>query len=235
MQESAQAAVSHIRSDAVQLGVDPDFLNNRDLHVHVPAGAIPKDGPSAGVTMATAILSAATGRPVREDVAMTGEITLSGLVLPVGGIREKALAARRFGIRTVILPSLNEPDLEDIPEELRRDMTFVLARTLDDVLKAALPAAEPSRDRGRDRRGPRQPGRRVERPRAPLVYYISGHGFGHASRSIEVINAVLARRPGLPVHIRIVGAALAVRSHGARAVRAGRSSTPIPAWSSTTA
>jgi ATP-dependent Lon protease len=142
MQESAQAAVSHIRSDAVQLGVDPNFLNNRDLHVHVPAGAIPKDGPSAGVTLATAILSAATGRPVREDVAMTGEITLSGLVLPVGGIREKALAARRFGIRTVILPSLNEPDLEDIPEELRHDMTFVLARTLDDVLKAALPAAE---------------------------------------------------------------------------------------------
>ena len=96
--------------------------------MHVPAGAIPKDGPSAGVTMATAILSAATGRAVREDVAMTGEITLSGLVLPVGGIREKALAARRLGIKTVILPALNEPDLVDIPEELRRDMTFVFAR-----------------------------------------------------------------------------------------------------------
>ena len=140
MQESARAAVSHIRSDAEQLGVDPAFLSHRDLHVHVPAGAIPKDGPSAGVTMATAILSAATGRPVREDVAMTGEITLSGLVLPVGGIREKALAARRFGIKTVILPALNEPDLVDIPADLRRDMTFVFARTLADVLQAALPA-----------------------------------------------------------------------------------------------
>ena len=140
MQESARAAVSHIRSDAAQLGVDPAFLSQKDLHVHVPAGAIPKDGPSAGVTMATAILSAATGRAVREDVAMTGEITLSGLVLPVGGIREKALAARRFGIKTVILPALNEPDLVDIPEELRRDMTFVFAKTLEDVLRAALPA-----------------------------------------------------------------------------------------------
>ena len=140
MQESARAAVSHIRSDAALLGVDPAFLSQKDLHVHVPAGAIPKDGPSAGVTMATAILSAATGRAVREDVAMTGEITLSGLVLPVGGIREKALAARRMGIKTVILPALNEPDLVDIPEELRRDMTFVFARTLQDVLQAALPA-----------------------------------------------------------------------------------------------
>ncbi|MGE0360663.1 MAG: endopeptidase La [Vicinamibacterales bacterium] len=140
MQESARAAVSHIRADAGALGVDPGFLHQRDLHVHVPAGAIPKDGPSAGVTMATAILSAAMGRPVREDVAMTGEITLSGLVLPVGGIREKALAARRMGIKTVILPALNEPDLEDIPVDLRRDMTFVFARTLDDVLRAALPA-----------------------------------------------------------------------------------------------
>ncbi|MGD9903161.1 MAG: endopeptidase La [Vicinamibacterales bacterium] len=140
MQESARAAVSHLRADAEVLGVDPGFLHQRDLHIHVPAGAIPKDGPSAGVTLATAILSAATGRPVREDVAMTGEITLSGLVLPVGGIREKALAARRMGIKTVILPALNEPDLEDIPADLRRDMTFVFATTLDDVLRAALPA-----------------------------------------------------------------------------------------------
>jgi ATP-dependent Lon protease len=143
MQESARAAVSHIRAQAEQLGVDPAFLRGKDLHLHVPAGAIPKDGPSAGVTMATAILSAATGRAVREDVAMTGEITLSGLVLPVGGIREKALAARRFGVKTVILPALNEPDLIDIPEELRRDMRFVFARTLEDVLAAALgPAPE---------------------------------------------------------------------------------------------
>jgi len=143
MQESARAAVSHIRAQAEALGVAPAFLRGKDLHLHVPAGAIPKDGPSAGVTMATAILSAASGRAVREDVAMTGEITLSGLVLPVGGIREKALAARRFGVKTVILPALNEPDLLDIPEELRRDMTFVLARTLEDVLAAALGPAPP--------------------------------------------------------------------------------------------
>ena len=146
MQESARAAVSHIRAQAAVLGVDPTFLRDKDLHLHVPAGAIPKDGPSAGVTMATAILSAASGRPVREDVAMTGEITLSGLVLPVGGIREKALAARRFGVRTVILPALNEADLVDIPPDLRRDMTFVFAKTLEDVLAVALgpkPAAAP--------------------------------------------------------------------------------------------
>ncbi|MEZ5294129.1 MAG: endopeptidase La [Vicinamibacterales bacterium] len=140
MQESARAAVSHIRAQAGALGVDPAFLRNRDLHVHVPAGAIPKDGPSAGVTMATAILSAATGRPVRADVAMTGEITLSGMVLPVGGIREKVLAARRSGVKTVILPALNESDLVDIPDDLRRDMTFVFAKTLEDVLAAALGA-----------------------------------------------------------------------------------------------
>ena len=126
MQESARAALSHIRARAERAGdCPPDFLAKHDLHVHVPAGAIPKDGPSAGVTMATAILSAARNQPVRQDVAMTGEITLSGLVLPVGGIREKALAARRLGIKTVILPALNEPDLAELPEEIRRDMTFV--------------------------------------------------------------------------------------------------------------
>lgn len=140
MQESARAAVSHIRANAASLNVDAEFLRDHDLHVHVPAGAIPKDGPSAGVTMATAILSAARRQAVREDVAMTGEITLSGLVLPVGGIREKALAARRMGIRTFILPVMNEPDLADLPEELRRDMTFVPARTLEDVLQVALPS-----------------------------------------------------------------------------------------------
>jgi ATP-dependent Lon protease len=137
MQESARAAVSHIRAQAETLGVPPDFLDAHDLHIHVPAGAIPKDGPSAGVTMATAILSAASGRPVRER-GDDRRITLSSLVLPVGGIREKALAARRFGVKTMILPALNEPDLIDIPEELRRDMTFVFARTLEDVLAAAL-------------------------------------------------------------------------------------------------
>ncbi len=144
MQESARAAVSHIRANARELGVEPNFLENRDLHVHVPAGAIPKDGPSAGVTMATAILSAARGEPVRDDVAMTGEITLSGLVLPVGGIREKALAAKRLGLKTFILPALNEPDLKELPEEIRKDMLFVPVATLEDVLKIALPAREPA-------------------------------------------------------------------------------------------
>jgi len=122
------------------LGVAPDFLEHRDLHVHVPAGAIPKDGPSAGVTMATAILSAARGEPVRDDVAMTGEITLSGLVLPVGGIREKALAAKRMGLSTFILPALNEPDLKELPEEIRQGMRFVPASTLEQVLAIALPS-----------------------------------------------------------------------------------------------
>jgi len=138
MQESARAALSHIRANARELGLSPDFLAHQDLHVHVPAGAIPKDGPSAGVTMATAILSAARKVPVRQDIAMTGEISLSGLVLPVGGIREKVLAAKRFGMHTVILPALNEPDLVELPEEIRRDMTFVPVETLEQVVKVAL-------------------------------------------------------------------------------------------------
>jgi ATP-dependent Lon protease len=139
MQESARAALSHVRQQASALGISPETLSKQDLHIHVPAGAIPKDGPSAGVTMATAIVSAARGTPVRSDVAMTGEITLSGLVLPVGGIREKAMAARRQGIKTVVLPQGNMQDLVELPEEVRRDMTFVPATTLDDVLKVALP------------------------------------------------------------------------------------------------
>jgi endopeptidase La len=138
MQESARAALSHLRARAGDLGISQEFLAKHDLHVHVPAGAIPKDGPSAGVTMAMAILSAARNQPVRQDVAMTGEITLSGLVLPVGGIREKALAARRFGVKTFLLPALNEPDLVDIPEEIRRDMTFVPVETLEQAVKVAM-------------------------------------------------------------------------------------------------
>ena len=137
MQESARAALSHIRARAGELGISPDFLAKHDLHVHVPAGAIPKDGPSAGVTMATAILSAARNTPVRQDVAMTGEITLSGLVLPVGGIREKVLAAKRAGIGTVILPAMNEADLTELPEEVRREMRFVPAETLEQVIRVA--------------------------------------------------------------------------------------------------
>jgi ATP-dependent Lon protease len=138
MQESARAALSHLRARAADLGISPDFLAQHDLHVHVPAGAIPKDGPSAGVTMATAILSAARNQPVRQDVAMTGEITLSGLVLPIGGVREKTLAARRAGIKTVILPALNEADLAELPEEIRKDMTFIPVETLEQVVSVAL-------------------------------------------------------------------------------------------------
>jgi ATP-dependent Lon protease len=139
MQESARAALSHVRQNARQLGLSPDFLSKQDIHIHVPAGAIPKDGPSAGVTMATAMVSAARGVPVRSDIAMTGEITLSGLVLPVGGIREKTLAARRQGIRTIILPELNEPDIAELPAEARADMTFHPIRTLDQALSISIP------------------------------------------------------------------------------------------------
>jgi ATP-dependent Lon protease len=139
MQESARAALSHVRQQSTALGITPESLSKQDLHIHVPAGAIPKDGPSAGVTIATAIVSAARGLTVRSDVAMTGEITLSGLVLPVGGIREKSMAARRLGIKTMVLPQGNMQDLVELPDEVRRDMTFVPAATLEDVLKAALP------------------------------------------------------------------------------------------------
>ena len=150
MQESARAALSHIRANARELGISPEFLLHQDLHIHVPAGAIPKDGPSAGVTMATAILSAARKVPVRQDIAMTGEITLSGLVLPVGGIREKSLAARRSGIKTVILPALNEPDLSELAEEIRKDMTFIPVETLEQVVAIALSSGQAPERKGSD-------------------------------------------------------------------------------------
>ncbi|HEY8491306.1 MAG TPA: endopeptidase La [Dehalococcoidia bacterium] len=138
MQESAQAALTYARSRAEPLRIPPDFFERHDLHVHVPAGAIPKDGPSAGVTMATALVSAITRRPVRRDVAMTGEITLRGKVLPVGGIRDKVLAAHRMGVRTVVLPKDNERDLEEVPPEVRSELQFVLAEDVDTVLNTAL-------------------------------------------------------------------------------------------------
>jgi ATP-dependent Lon protease len=143
MKESAQAALSLIRSRAEKLGIKPDFFENTDIHVHVPAGAIPKDGPSAGVAIATSLISLLTGRPVRHDVAMTGEITLRGRVLPVGGIKEKVLAARRAGISTVILPKRNEKDLDELAENVRQEMKFVFVDTIDEVLPhVLLPAAE---------------------------------------------------------------------------------------------
>ncbi|HUF90142.1 MAG TPA: endopeptidase La [Gemmatimonadota bacterium] len=146
MQESARAALGYVRSHAAGLGIDEDFFSTSDIHMHVPAGAVPKDGPSAGVTMATALASALTGRKVRPDIGMTGEITLTGLVLPVGGIKEKLVAARRSEIKTVILPARNREHVEEIEPTLLEGLEFVYAETIDDVLEAALmePGAEPA-------------------------------------------------------------------------------------------
>jgi len=138
MKESAQAALSYVRSKAEELGIKGDFFEETDIHLHVPAGSIPKDGPSAGVTMATALVSLLLEKPVRSDVGMTGEITLRGQVLPVGGIKEKVLAAHRVGLKTVILPQRNEPDLDDVPEEVKEEMKFILADQVDQVFAAAL-------------------------------------------------------------------------------------------------
>ena len=153
MKESARAALSWLRTHAREYNIDPEFFKNAEMHVHVPSGAIPKDGPSAGVTMATAMASELTGRPVRGDIAMTGEITLSGRVLPVGGIKEKVLAARRVGIREVILPRQNEKNInEDLTEELRRELTVHYVQSVDEVLLLALlPAVAPG-DRKTERR-----------------------------------------------------------------------------------
>jgi ATP-dependent Lon protease len=154
MKESARAALSWFRAHAAVYGADPDFFKTSEIHLHVPSGAIPKDGPSAGVTMVTALASELTRRPVRGDIAMTGEITLSGRVLPVGGIKEKVLAARRVGIREVILPRQNEKNVnEDLSEDLRRDMTIHFVQAIDEVLLLALtPAAKQTGDRKADRR-----------------------------------------------------------------------------------
>jgi ATP-dependent Lon protease len=138
MRESAEAALSYIRSHAEALGIDPEMFADHDIHVHVPSGATPKDGPSAGVTIATALASLVTRRPVRSEVGMTGEITLRGKVLPIGGLKEKALAAHRAGLTTVIIPQRNEPDLDEVPDEVRRSVKFVLADQIDEVLAAAL-------------------------------------------------------------------------------------------------
>ncbi len=138
MKESAQAALSYVRSRSEQLGISEDFFAKHDIHIHVPAGAIPKDGPSAGITMATALASLATGRPVRPDLAMTGEITLTGRVLPVGGIKEKVLAAKEAGIHEIILPTQNRKDLTEIPEHIRNALTFHFVENMDEVLELAL-------------------------------------------------------------------------------------------------
>jgi ATP-dependent Lon protease len=138
MKESAHAALTYVRSRARELGIKDDTFGKTDVHIHVPAGSIPKDGPSAGVTMATALASVFTNIPVRKDLAMTGEVTLRGRVLPIGGLKEKTLAARRAGIKTIILPKQNEKDLDDIPKNVRRDMKFIFVETMDEVISSAL-------------------------------------------------------------------------------------------------
>jgi ATP-dependent Lon protease len=139
MKESAQIALNYVRSHAAELGISDDQLRRR-FHVHVPAGAVPKDGPSAGVTITTALVSLLTDRPVNPDLGMTGEITLQGQVLPIGGVKQKVLAAHRIGLRTVVLPQRNGPDIDDVPERVRDEMTFHLADTYDDVAAVAFSA-----------------------------------------------------------------------------------------------
>jgi ATP-dependent Lon protease len=147
MQESAQAAMSWVRSKADEFGIPKDFNKRTDVHIHVPEGAIPKDGPSAGITLATALVSALARVPTRTDVAMTGEITLRGKVLPIGGVKEKVLAALRAGITTVMLPARNRREFEEIPVEAREKLKFMWLERVDDALAAAL-SAEPAKEAG---------------------------------------------------------------------------------------
>jgi ATP-dependent Lon protease, bacterial type len=140
MQESVKTAQSFAWSHAAELGIDPQLFKNSGVHIHVPAGAIPKDGPSAGITMAVALTSLYSGLPARSDTAMTGEITLTGLVLPIGGIKEKVLAARRAGIKRIVLPKANQKDLRELPEKVRDEMEFIFAERIEQVLENTIPA-----------------------------------------------------------------------------------------------
>ncbi len=144
MKESARIALSYVRGHAEELGIADDAFENREFHVHVPAGAIPKDGPSAGVTMVTALASLLSGRPVKHTVGMTGEVTLQGRVLPIGGLKQKVLAAHRAGLTEVILPKRNEGDLDDVPEQVREQITFHPVEDVRDVLAVALRPDEPA-------------------------------------------------------------------------------------------
>jgi ATP-dependent Lon protease len=160
MRESAQAALSFVRANAESLGIPADFFEGADLHVHLPSGAIPKDGPSAGITLATAIVSLLTGRKMRSGIAMTGEVTLLGRVLPIGGLKEKVLAAHRAGLKTVIVPAENQKDLEEVPVEVRTHMIFAPVERMQQVLELALeeePSAAPPRFR-RTEPEPAEPG-----------------------------------------------------------------------------
>jgi ATP-dependent Lon protease len=138
MKESARIALTYVKSHAAELGIDAHTLNGHEVHVHVPAGAIPKDGPSAGITMVTAVASLMSRRPVKSTIGMTGEVTLQGRVLPIGGLKQKVLAAHAAGLREVILPERNEPDLDDVPAEVRNEMQFYPVRSVDQVLALAL-------------------------------------------------------------------------------------------------
>ena len=162
MKESAQIALSFLRSHGAELEIEVTGMKERGVHVHVPAGAVPKDGPSAGVTMATAIASLLRDEPVADDVGMTGEITLTGQVLPIGGIREKSLAAQRAGLKRVILPRENESDLAELPPETRAQLEFIPADTVEDVFAAAFDGSRPARSR----RGLGTVGRQAARPGA---------------------------------------------------------------------
>jgi ATP-dependent Lon protease len=168
MKESAQAALSFARTRSRQYGIKEDYFANHDLHIHIPEGAIPKDGPSAGITMATAMISAFTGRPVRRSVAMTGEITLRGNVLPIGGLKEKILAARRAGLTTILCPKLNKKELDEVATHLRRGMDFHLVEHVDEVLKLALLSAGDSSVGART--APKAPPKPFPaKPRRPVV------------------------------------------------------------------
>jgi ATP-dependent Lon protease len=160
MKESARAAWSYARAHSEELGIDDEFFDENEVHIHLPAGAIPKDGPSAGVTMATALTSLMTGVPIRRDIAMTGEITLSGRVLPVGGIREKALAALTHGITTLIMPLQNQKDTSDIPEEFKKKLSFIFVENLDEVFAMAF-----------DKKAPKQKpkDKHLKKPKAPAA------------------------------------------------------------------
>jgi ATP-dependent Lon protease len=159
-----------LKSRAESMGIDPTLFDKNDIHIHVPAGAQPKEGPSAGVTVLTAMASLLTGRPVREDVAMTGEITLRGRVLPIGGIKEKVLGAHRAGLRRVLLPRRNEADLDDIPADLRKEMQLVLIESIDEVLREALT------------------------PRRPATGSNGANGAGRAARAVRAAKSVRARQ-----------------------------------------